>query len=179
MIVQPNNHLGDSDDPRGHTKPISLIAAMDERRTIGLNNRLPWNTRWVYEFFENNINDNAVIVGRRTYEGKSIPVPAGKTVLISNTIKSTPRGLFTAMSPGTALAVAEKLPVQEIMVVGGQQTFEAFLDRARTIRLLIIHESAIGDRYFPKIDLRIFKLVSAERLTSGTARTSVIYARKH
>ena len=47
---------------------ISIIAAMDEKRGIGKDNKIPWHIKEDLIHLKNLTKDQIVILGRKTYE---------------------------------------------------------------------------------------------------------------
>ena len=60
---------------------ISIIAAMDEKRGIGKDGKLPWNIPSELKHFKEITMGHPIIMGRKTYEaiGRSLP---GRTNII-------------------------------------------------------------------------------------------------
>ena len=54
---------------------ISLIVAIAENGTIGINNSLPWHLPDDLAFFKKNTVNKPIIMGRKTYESLGRPLP--------------------------------------------------------------------------------------------------------
>ena len=47
---------------------VSLIAAIDENRAIGFDNKLPWHLPDDLKFFKASTQGGVVVMGRKTFE---------------------------------------------------------------------------------------------------------------
>lgn len=154
---------------------ISLIAALDENRVIGKENRIPWHLKDDLIHFKNLTLHHTVIMGRTTfdsllgyYKKSGRPLPERRHVIVSRDTSysvSLPN-CFIAHSVDEALTLAiEKereaallaacasakasVPVGEVFVSGGASIFEQTIARADRLHLTLIHGKYEGDTYFP------------------------------
>jgi len=153
------------------SKPIVMVAAMDQNRVIGDGAEIPWHIPGEQRLFRQLTMGKPLILGRLTYETLPNPLP-GRHCIVLSKAAGTSKGVAAAKTVEEALRLAETLPGEEIMVGGGQQIYELFLPLVHRIYLTEIHATFGGNRFFPKIDGRDFRLVSSE-----TVRASVPYSR--
>ncbi len=137
---------------------ISIIAAMAENRTIGIQNKLPWNIPEDLAYFKKVTMGKPLIMGRKTFEsivdqlGKPLPgrtnivvsesgFKAGNTTVINNFDKAIQEAKKLAKDGGH----------EELFVIGGRQIYEQALRVADRIYLTEVHAEFDGDAFFPKI----------------------------
>lgn len=137
---------------------ISIIAAMAKNRTIGINNKLPWNIPEDLAYFKEITMGKPLVMGRKTFEsildqlGKPLPgrtnivvsesgFRAGNTMVINSFDKAVQE----------ARKIAKDAGYEEMFVIGGRQLYEQALRVADRIYLTEIHEEFDGDAFFPKL----------------------------
>ena len=80
-------------------------------------------------------------------------------------------GAVLATSLEAALAIARqdaaKRGVDEIMIIGGSDVFEATLARADRLEITHVHAAPEGDSFFPPIDPALWQEVSREEHAAG------------
>jgi dihydrofolate reductase len=131
---------------------ISLLVAMDERRGIGVDNRLPWRLSADLQRFKALTMGHHLIMGRRTYESIGRPLPGRTTVVLTRNPAFRPEGCLVAGSLEAALALAEGRGETEAFVVGGSAVFAAALPLAQRIYLTQVHALTPADVFFPAFD---------------------------
>lgn len=146
-----------------HIRNLSLIVAMDGRRTIGHKGGLPWvrpkgDTHW----FRTHTLLKPVIMGRKTYE--SFPGPLEKRVnVVLSRRPWTPEmvdgvdqaGTRWARDPLEALDFAGRgwlgQGATEAVVIGGAEIYGIFLPFTGKVFLTMIDGEHEGDTYFPGV----------------------------
>jgi dihydrofolate reductase len=142
----------------GGTPLISLIVAMDERRLIGVDGKLPWRLSEDLRYFKRTTLGHPVIVGRRTFEGLSAPLRDRRNIVLSrDPVFLPPAGVSVARSVEQALDLVSDAP--EVFVAGGAAVYAAFLPRARRIYLTLVYGTYGGDTHFPPVDWEAWDLV--------------------
>jgi len=132
-----------------HKPVISLIAAMDRQRVIGIENRLPWRLPADMRHFKKMTLGKPVLMGRKTFESIGKPLPGRLNVVITRDVNFTAEGCVIAHSIDDALAACREYP--EIMVMGGASFYAEMLPRAEKMYLtFIVSEDFHGDAFFPK-----------------------------
>jgi dihydrofolate reductase len=127
---------------------ISLIAAMDENRVIGIDNRLPWKLPADMQWFRQHTLGKPVLMGRTTFDslGRK-PLPGRMNVVLSRQTQTDVPGVHFVKSVDEAFALLRDQA--EIMVIGGASFYEQLLPLADTLYLTIVHHRFTGDAYFP------------------------------
>ncbi len=132
---------------------ISLIAAMDRNRVIGVNGRLPWHLPADMAYFVKMTMGKPVIMGRKTYGSippKFRPLRGRRNIVLTGNPDYAAPGCHIAHTIEQALAAAADAP--EVMVIGGQATYQQFLPLAHRLYLTIIEAEFPGDAHFPAYD---------------------------
>jgi len=77
---------------------ISLIVAMDEKRGIGKDGRLPWRLSSDLKRFRELTMGHHMIVGRKTFESIGKPLPGRQTIVVTGNHTFKPDGCFVTNS---------------------------------------------------------------------------------
>ena len=130
---------------------FSIIVAVDKKRGIGKNGKLPWNLkgdmRWFREKTISHGKENIVIMGRKTYLSlpKNFrPLPKRINIILSKTLKnpyekcSVVNDFNALFSDGHSLL---KKNDNEVFVIGGEKIYKQ-----------AIHHPACKKIYLPKIN---------------------------
>ncbi len=154
---------------------ISIIAAMDEKRGIGKNNKIPWHISEDFKRFKTLTSGHPIIMGRKTWDSLPIkPLPNRYNIVITqNTKYKIPdTNVMVMQSLEEAIKKAQEILKQvqednlkEIFVIGGGQIFEQALPLADKLYLTIIDKTFDADTFFP--DYSKFKKVVFEESHEG------------
>lgn len=132
---------------------LSLIAAMDVNRVIGVDNTLPWHLPADLKHFKSVTMGKPILMGRKTYESIGKPLPGRENIVLSRQSDFLAQGCKVVQSLEAALAYADnELHADELMVIGGAQLYEAMLAVADRLYLTEVDTSVKGDAYFPEIN---------------------------
>jgi dihydrofolate reductase len=130
---------------------ISLIAAMDEKRGIGVDGHLPWHLPVDLKRFKSLTMGHHLIMGRKTYESIGRPLPGRTTIIITRNPRYQPEGCLVAHSLETALEFARLDLEEEVFIIGGGDIFDQAIGIADRIYLTRVHTSLPADVHFPEI----------------------------
>ncbi len=129
---------------------ITLIAATDQNRGIGLQGRLPWRLPADLDRFRRITTGHAVLMGRKTWESIGRPLPERTNIVMSrHPASAEAKGVLWAASPEEALRVAGN---GEVFIIGGAEIYSLFLPRADRLLLTRIHGEFQADAFFPELD---------------------------
>lgn len=130
---------------------ISLIVAIAENGTIGINNTLPWHLPDDLAFFKKNTVNKPIIMGRKTYESLGRPLPKRDNIVISrqSAPDNLPDNVFYFQSLEQALEAYQN--VSEIMIIGGAQLYRSALPYMNQLYLTVIESEVIGDTTLPEV----------------------------
>jgi dihydrofolate reductase len=133
------------------TKPrISIICALAQNRTIGINNSLPWRLSEDLKYFRSLTLGHHILMGRKTYESIGKPLPGRITVIITRGNFPAPEGVEIAHSLNEAIEICGD--DEEIFFVGGAELYGQALPLADRLYLTEIQAEVVGDAWFPEFD---------------------------
>lgn len=138
---------------------VSMIAAMGERRELGLNNALLWHLPADMKFFRETTMGKPILVGRKTYEsfgGK--PLPGRKNIVITQDRSYQSEGAVVVHGIEEALAAAND--AEEIMIIGGASFYQQLLPLADRMYLTFVHHCFEADSWFPEFDAQQWQEMS-------------------
>lgn len=127
---------------------ISIIVATDEESGIGKDGKLPWRNKADLQHFSlttKGNGNNAVVMGRTTWHSLPNPPLAERTNLVLSTTMQEEKGCKVVRSVEEAIAVAEGLGVDELWVIGGRLTYEAFEATGRVDRYVVTKIDGVHD----------------------------------
>lgn len=146
---------------------ISIIAAMDRNRNIGLNGGMPWDNTMKADLarFKELTTGKIVVMGRKTFESIGHPLPNRHNVILSKNaaFACEVRGkkmleLDSAYAHTTVLPNLEEFfqlvklsNEKEIFVIGGASIYEQFLPHVDRLYLTKVHAYLEGDTKFPTL----------------------------
>lgn len=139
---------------------ISIVVAVAANDVIGSARELPWHLPDDFAWFKRVTMGKPVVMGRRTWESISKPLPGRQNIVITRQSNYAAAGTDVVASPAAAVAVAGD--AEELMVIGGAQVYADFLSRADRLYLTLVDVEAYGDTVFPSLDYDEWTLVSAE-----------------
>src|SRR5262249_18597154 len=112
-----------------------------------------------------------VIMGRKTFESIGKALKDRTNIVLSRDLSLAAPGAVLATSMDAAFAFArtdaDKRGVNEIMVIGGSDVFEAAMAHADRLEITQVHASPPGDSYFPDIDTSQWREVRREKRLKG------------
>lgn len=129
---------------------ISLIAAVGERSQIGLKGKIPWEDSKDLKRFKYLTLGKTVVMGRKTYESIGKALPGRHNIVISKT-QSDPKDAFCVTTIQQAIDLARYLRSSELVVIGGEDVYNAFMDLADKMYLTFTEYNGPADAFFPTI----------------------------
>jgi dihydrofolate reductase len=154
---------------------ISVIAAMAENRVTGRDNAIPWDLPADRKRFRALTLGHPVIMGRKTFESLTGPLPGRNNIIITRQKDYRPRGCSVAHDLAAALALAGE--ADEVFICGGGEIYREALPIADRIYLTIIHRTYAGDSHFPEIPGR-FVEVERQTVTDDVAYSFVLFYKR-
>lgn len=131
---------------------VSIIAAMDNRRGIGIENRLPWRLSADLKRFRELTMGHHIIVGRKTFESIGKPLPGRHMIVVTRDNKFRADGCDVCHSLAEAFELAGSREEQEVFVCGGAQIYEQALALADRMYLTFVDAEVEADTFFPVFD---------------------------
>ena len=129
---------------------ITIIAAMDRDRVIGVDARLPWRLPADMRRFRSLTMGKPVIMGRHTHESIGKPLPGRLNIVLSRNRSYRAPGCVVVASLDDA--IRECREEEELIIMGGAQVYAEALPRAGRMHFTLVHESFAGDTHFPEFD---------------------------
>lgn len=126
---------------------LSMIAAMTPDRVIGKDGTMPWHMPADLAWFRRNTVRKPVIMGRKTWLSIGKALPKRRNIVLSCDHSLMLPDTDIVHSPEAALATTAT--DDEVVVIGGAQIYNAFLNQADRLYLTLIHADIAGDTWFP------------------------------
>lgn len=151
---------------------INIIAAIGKNRELGKDNKLLWHIGEDFKRFKKLTLNSVVIMGRKTFESISKPLPNRINIIITRNRSWTPLGctvcysIKEAIDKGAAFAQATASQ-REIFIIGGAEIYKQGIKYADKLYLTLIDkEFPEADAYFP--DYSDFKkIIKEEKKSDG------------
>ncbi len=141
---------------------ISIIVAIDEKRGIGKDNKIPWYISKDFKRFKKITINHPVVMGRKTFESIGKPLVDRTNIVISRNLDYKKNGIEIADSLENALAIAKKSPGNsEVFIIGGEQIFKQTIGLADKLYITKIKGDYNADTFFPPFSA--FKRVVFEK----------------
>jgi len=131
---------------------ISLIAAMDRRRGIGKDNRLPWRLSADMKRFRELTMGHHLIVGRKTFESIGKALPGRQMIIVTRQVDFQADGCLVAQSVHEALKLARERGESEVFVIGGAEIYAQSLALADRLYLTLVDAEVEADAFFPEFN---------------------------
>ena len=123
---------------------MAIIAALDHRRAIGKDGKLPWHIPEDLKRFKRLTTGHAVLMGRRTWESLGRPLPGRRNVVLSSSPVPGIESYASIEESLRALASAER-----VFVIGGGNVYAQLIDRADELYLTLVDRNVEADAFFP------------------------------
>ena len=136
---------------RKNKQELSLIAAYDQYRVIGVGGQLPWRLSSDLVNFKKLTLNNTVIMGRRTFESIGRALPQRQNIVISKTLKKTISNIAIARSVEEALLISDAK--KKCFFIGGAEIYSSSLKIIHSMYLTLVDTCSSGDAFFPEIDM--------------------------
>jgi dihydrofolate reductase len=134
----------------------SLIVAMADNHTIGLEGGMPWHISADLKHFKRVTMGAPVVMGRKTYESIGRALPGRANIVITRNKEYTLPDADVVGDIAAALrkarAIAEIGGGDEVFVIGGAEIYALAMHEADRIYLTRIHAEFPGDAFFPELD---------------------------
>ena len=123
---------------------------MASNRVIGREGQLPWHLPGDLQLFKSLTLGHPVIMGRRTWESLSRPLPGRHNIVVS-------RELGPADAPGATViacpAELATLPIDsDAFLIGGGQLYECLFPHCTSLYLTFVFEAYDGDTLLPEFE---------------------------
>lgn len=145
---------------------ISIIVAVAENYAIGKKGDLLCHMPADLKHFKEVTSGHTVIMGERTYYSlPKHPLPNRKNIVLTDVEGKLIDGAEVVYSIAQAQAAVSA--EEEAFIIGGGMVYRQFVSLADKLYITHIHHSfEDADTFFPKIDLDVWKQVSAEEFAA-------------
>lgn len=141
-------------------KRITLIAALDNKRAIGFDNRMPWHLPDDLKRFKALTTGKTVLMGRKTAQSLGRALPNRKNLVLSRSTVAPFDGMQVVNDWQAALDATES---DELMVIGGGEIYALALPLAQRMHLTLVDaELPQADAYFPAFNADQWQETHAE-----------------
>lgn len=138
---------------------IIIIVACTKQRVIGANGKIPWNIPEERQHFKETTSGNAIIFGRKTFEGIGKALPNRFNVVVSKThVTLKEQNVHVANSLKNAVLLCKKAGYSKVFICGGEQIYRTALNEKICTKIILseINENVCkdvsgADAFFPKI----------------------------
>jgi len=141
---------------------VSLVVAAAENDAIGKNNQLLWNLPNDMRFFKNVTWGMPVLMGRKTFHAlNDKPLPGRLNIVLTTQKDWKADGVIVLNKMEDAIFFANQNDYNELMIIGGGEIYKLLMPHANRIYITRVHATfEKADTFFPKIDIKKWKLVS-------------------
>ena len=142
---------------------VSQLVAMDERRGIGKQGRLPWRLSTDLKRFRQLTMGHHIVVGRKTFESIGKPLAGRQMIILTRDASYKAAGCFTVQSITAALELARTQGETELFICGGAEVYAQTLDLAERLYLTEVHADCDADTFFPEFNRDAWLETASER----------------
>lgn len=159
----------------GQIERLTSIVAIDENGAIGCKNSLPWSLKSDMAFFRRQTIENAIIMGRKTFDSIGGCLPGRTNIVLSHNdvLFQGTENCQLALSVSEALYLAARSRKQEVYVVGGAQTYLQFAPYIERYLVTVVrHRASDADAHLSSEIISNFaswdrKLIDSYPATEG------------
>jgi len=127
---------------------IKIIVAMDRKRAIGKDGKIPWHLPEDLRRFRKLTLGHAVIMGRRTFESIGRPLQGRRNIVVTRRPGYVPPGCTVVHRLDDAFSRDPRL---DDFVIGGAEIYAQSLPRARVAFVTEVDTVIAGaDAFFPE-----------------------------
>ena len=143
------------------SKRCVMVAAVADNGVIGNGPDIPWKIPGEQAEFKALTMGHTLLMGRTTFESIGRPLPGRTTIVMTRDPRWAYEGVYAAAGIQQALALAEELP-GDLMVVGGAQVYAAAMPYATEQVLSQVHLSPEGDVLYPAYEAAEWSVSATE-----------------
>ena len=133
---------------------VSIIAAMDKKRGIGIDNKLPWRLPADLKRLRDLTMGHHIVVGRKTFESIGRPLPGRRMIVVTRDGTYKAEGCDVVHSVEDALNLARLRGESEVFICGGAEIYARSIGIADRMYLTFVDAEVAADTFFPEFDER-------------------------
>ena len=139
-----------------------IMAAVARNRVIGKDNQLVWHLPADLKFFKQTTLGHTLIMGRKTLESLSNPLPKRDTWVVTTNRDYQCAGVTIFHSLDFALEAAQQKGLDKVFILGGGEIYRQAIKLADKLIITEVHADFEGDTLFPVIDQQIWQETKRE-----------------
>jgi dihydrofolate reductase len=141
---------------------ITLIAAIDNNRAIGFDNKLPWHLPDDLKFFKAQTQGGVVVMGRKTFESLGCrPLPNRRNIVLTRQVDWHHEGVEVATDWQALKMMLNQEGVQVVWVIGGGEIYATCIyDATQLVLTQVDTQLPNADAWFPEWSSDQWRLVS-------------------
>lgn len=128
---------------------LYMIACIGKNNELGANNRLLYNFKNDMNFFKQKTTNNAVIMGRKTYESIGRILPHRENIIVTKNKDYTVENAIILHSNEEVLNYIKDNPSKDFYIIGGESLYRYYLNYAKILYLTEVNDTKKADTYFP------------------------------
>lgn len=128
---------------------ISLIVACGNKRQIGLNGKIPFESD--FKRFKYLTLGKTLLMGRKTFESVGRALPGRETIVLTRQKDYKAKDAFIASNYEDVIKLSRLIKTSELMVCGGEKLYEFFMPIADSVYITRIDYDGLGDTFFPRL----------------------------
>lgn len=131
---------------------LKMIVAHDEENGIGKNNGLPWSIPEDLQRFSKltrGNGNNAIVMGRKTYESIGKPLPGRLNIVLSRTIFiEESKNIKVFKCKKDVLNFINSSNFDDVWIIGGSAIYKEFFNKVNELYVTEIHGKFNCDTFF-------------------------------
>lgn len=131
---------------------VSIIAAMDRKAGIGIDNKLPWRLSADLKRFRELTMGHHIVVGRKTFESIGKPLPGRQMIVVTRDRNYRAEGCDVVHSVEDAIRLARERGESEVFICGGAEIYAQSIEIADRMYLTLVDAEVAADTFFPEFD---------------------------
>lgn len=136
---------------------IIMIAALGKDHSIGKEGDIPWKLSKDLQFFKEHTLHKTVLMGRKTAISLRRALPNRRNLVLTQQNEPPYQGMEVIHSIQEAI---EKSDNNELVIIGGEKMYEAFLPQAQELILTFVDtETQNADAFFPQVEWSDWELI--------------------
>ena len=152
---------------------LSIIVAAANNGAIGKDNQLLWHLPEDLKYFKRITMGKPIIMGRKTFESIGRALPGRLNIVVTRQTDWQHEGVRAVNNIDEAMHMADAQAyidgVDEVMMIGGAQLYEAALPIASRVYLTRVDATIEGDAFFPELDQQQWYEISRESFAASDA----------
>lgn len=152
---------------------LSLIAAYDENKGVGIDNTLPWKISEDLKRFKALTSGKAIVMGRNTFVSLGRLLPNRKHLILSTdekwtteTISQYPEVCIFKDIKDLFEYIEENYKDEEVFIIGGNAIWKSTINYVNKMYITHVKGSYTVDTYFPDWDESQWNITSREDFPS-------------